>query len=88
MKISGCDPEIVLDSAKRFQRNLHIIDISYSRYKNLDWFNLKFNQLQIFNASHNELSHLLGSLFREKPEIVEIDLSYNNLSSADSGLMK
>lgn len=79
LKIRGCDPEIVLDSAKRFQRNLRVLDISYSGYENLDWFNLKLDKLLIFNASHNELSDMQFIFIYHIPEIVEIDLSHNKI---------
>lgn len=79
LKIGGCDPDIVLNSAKRFQRNLRVLDVSYSRYKNLDWLDLKLDQLQIFNASHNELSNIRSIFVYHIPEIVEIDLSHNKI---------
>lgn len=63
LKIGGCDPKIVLDSVKRFQQNLRVLDISFSGYKNFESFDLTFDQLQIFNASHNELSFFVVEFF-------------------------
>lgn len=77
LKMRGCDPNFVLNTAKQLT-NLRVLDISYSSYNSLDWLDLKFNRLQIFNASHNELFSCRFS-FKNTPEIVEIDLSHNNL---------
>lgn len=63
LKIAGCDPETVLDSTKRYQRNLRVLDILYSGYEDLDWFNLKLNQLQISNASHDDIRYAFHFCF-------------------------
>lgn len=77
LKLRGCEPNFVVNTTKELS-NLRVLDISYSGYKSLDWLNLKFNQLQIFNASHNEL-HNCSYSFKNTPEVVEIDLSHNSL---------
>lgn len=40
LKISGCDPAVVLESSKRFQNNLQALDISYSGYTDLTWLEI------------------------------------------------
>lgn len=50
--------------------------------------NLTFAELLIFNASHNEFSHMLWYFSKHIPEIVEIDLSYNKLNGMNLGLTK
>lgn len=82
VKIRGCNGSVVLNLAKQLP-NLRVFDISYSDFQNLDWLNLTFDRLQIFNASHNNLS-TCSYPFSQTPEVIEIDLSYNHHLQRDT----
>lgn len=83
LKIRGCDNETVLDAIKRF-RYVRTLDISYSEFKSLKWFDLKLERLMAFNASHNELLQIPQELIKRNPDLAELDLSYNNFEKIDS----
>lgn len=77
LKIGGCDSATVLDSIERF-KSVRSLDISHSGYKTLDWLDLAGFQLEMLNASHNELTNV--KIFQQNASgLVEIDLSYNQL---------
>lgn len=85
LKIGGCGGEIVWQTLNHF-KSVRSLDVSNSAYKVLNWldatsFNLK--RLQKFNASHNELTHLRRLLVNASA-LIEIDLSFNELSVIDS----
>lgn len=82
LKIVGCSEFIVLDAVERYI-NIRTLDISYSHYRTLDWLDLSLKRLQKFNASHNEISSI-WMLFENVPQITEIDLSHNRLTTINS----
>lgn len=82
LKVAGCDSRTVATTVKDFT-NVHHLDISYSKYKSLDWFEaLDLNQLVKLNASHNEISNAVCFL-NHAPEVMEIDLSHNKMTHID-----
>lgn len=81
-KIGGCERDILCNSIKRY-KNVHVLDISYSAYNYLDWLDLHESQLNVLNASHNELRELY-QFPKSAPELTEIDLSYNRIWAIDA----
>lgn len=77
LKIGGCDHVTVLDSIERF-KSVRSLDISYSRYKTLDWLDLNVIRFERLNASHNELTSV--KIFQQNAsDLLELDLSHNQL---------
>lgn len=85
LKIRGCDNNSVLSAVKRSQ-NIRDLDISYSAYEQLNWFDSKLDQLQKFNASHNQIQNLPLRFLKNAVEIREIDLSFNQLEEIPSNV--
>lgn len=78
LKIGGCESNAVMDTIRRFE-NVRDLDISFSEHLSLEWFNVKLNELILFNASHNELTGTPFDLFNEMPRLTEVDLSFNRI---------
>lgn len=57
LNVGGCDTATALNTIRKFP-NIQILDISHSGYDSLNWFDVKLNSLELFNASHNALSRL------------------------------
>lgn len=87
LKICGCDIETVSAQLRLFN-NLHHLDISYSEFESLDWFNWQLDRLQIFNASHNKILNLPLTFLMNTPEVTVVDLSYNQLTEITSFYFK
>lgn len=87
LKIGGCDSDTVSAEVKLF-RNLHHLDISYSEFESLDWFNWNLERLEIFNASHNKILNIPWDFLKNAPEAREIDLSHNQLTEIASHYFK
>lgn len=79
LKLNGCDSVIVSEAIKKYS-NVRVLDISDSGYKTLDWLDLQLESLQIFNASHNEISNIT-KLLHKVPSINEVDLSHNKFKT-------
>lgn len=62
---------------------LRIIDLSYFGVEILSDLRLKY--LQTFNASHNSLTTIKATNFRQMLDIREIDLSFNEISTLEFG---
>lgn len=62
---------------------LRIIDLSYFGVEILSDLRLKY--LQTFNASHNKITTIKATNFRQMPDIREIDLSFNEISTLEFG---
>lgn len=80
LKIGACDGNIVWNAIKRYYQ-IRSLDMSNSGYKTLNWLDaptFQLNQLQKFNASHNEIEYVWKCL-RNTVNMIEIDLSYNKL---------
>lgn len=80
LKIGGCDSSFTLDTIKQL-KNIRSLDISYSGYRSLNWFNLKLDHLHSFNVSHNELLEFRWHFLKHMINIREIDLSHNKLGN-------
>lgn len=82
LEICGCDYDKVPDISKSYTK-IRVLDISYSRFTNLAWLSTavqRFEQLQIINASHNEIHVLSPAFVMKMPELTEVDLSFNHIS--------
>lgn len=77
--IGGCDGSTVLDAIKLYP-NIEWLDLSYSGFQSLDWFNEKNERLKKLNASYNLLSEVPSHLFQNAPELIELDLSHNKIA--------
>lgn len=83
LKVAGCSNQTVLREIETFP-SMQRLDISQSAYKSLKWLNLKHNHLQVLNLSHNSLAFLPWGFVERTPKLLEIDLSYNDLTHLDS----
>lgn len=73
----------LLDVMKKYP-NFTELDISYSNYKTLDWFNVEINRLVKLNASHNNIEQLPRGFFNKTPALTDFDLSYNKLGTINN----
>lgn len=84
VKLGGCGEKTVAHIVGTF-KSLRILDISYSGYESLEWFNVGHQQLESFNVSHNMISEIPYQFFVQKfPKLTEVDFSYNNLEGVFS----
>lgn len=85
LKVGACDGNIVWNAIERYYQ-IRSLDISNSGYKSINWLDgssFKLKQLRKFNASHNEIT-MVWKLLRNTIDVIEIDLSYNQLEAIDS----
>lgn len=62
--VLGANKSVPIPSVNDFaDEGVRAINLSYSRFESLDWFDLKFDHLESFNASHNQIFSILSSLF-------------------------
>lgn len=87
LKYSGCDRSELKSEIWNFT-NLRSIDISESDYTNLESVKLDHQILEKFNASHNKILSIPLNYFDAAPNLIEIDLSYNNLKTIESVFVK
>lgn len=80
LRIEGCDQQDVTDAIENF-KSVRDLDISYSNYENLDLLSSALQRLNRFNASHNKISIIHPNLLKNAHELVELDLSHNELST-------
>lgn len=80
--LRGCDKDYVLNNTKLLS-NVSVVDISYSGYVSLNWFDAKLDQLNKFNASYNEISSINVPFLSNAFDVSEIDLSHNVLTHID-----
>lgn len=80
LKIAGCDPIKVTQFLEDF-KNILSLDISYSGLESLDSFDLNLEHLVKLNVSHNKLMEIPTIFFTNLTKVVEIDLSYNQLTT-------
>lgn len=66
-------------------KNLFQYSISFHGIESLSPNDLRFNGLQIFDASHNKLTLIPAGLFVHAPLLWEIDLSSNNIMTVEAG---
>lgn len=80
---SACDN---LDSSPLdgFFWNIRHLDYSLATTSTL-YSNLRFRYLEVFDASHNELSALTPAIFAGQLSLREIDFSYNYISLVEAG---
>lgn len=86
LKVGGCDHDKLHNITKIYTK-IHALEISHSRFTDLAWLPTVvegFEQLQIINASHNEIQMLSPVFLTKVPELIEIDLSYNQISVIES----
>lgn len=81
LKIGSCDFDTVLDIIETYNDTIRVLDISQSGYINLEWMSLMLplRQLEVLNASHNQLERIPMEFMANTPELREIDLSYNRI---------
>lgn len=86
LKINGCKNthdfneltnKIVIDSFI----NLQIFDISHSELISLNFIQLKYHHLKVFNASYNKIGSIPKDFFDKMKNIEIIDISHNNLKN-------
>lgn len=78
----SCDK---INQIYRIFGNIRVLDLSYSGMpEQLVHQDLKFNYLEIFNASHNDLMFLTKTIFQHQPNLKLIDLSYNSIVEIDN----
>lgn len=87
LKLGGCDLSQALRFVNKYE-NLRALDISYSQYDTLSDFQMKYKNLTKFNTSHNRLIEIPVRLFDGLPGIVEIDFSYNQITTVMASLLK
>lgn len=59
--------------------NLIAYDISYYGVNQLSADELNFRNLKRFNASHNELTEITSEMFKNTPNMAELDFSFNKI---------
>lgn len=85
LKTGTCTGNRLNETLSDTFHSLQTFDISFHGIDAITSDDLKFQNLRIFNASHNELPSLIGSIFINTPQIFEVDFSFNKISeiSAD-----
>lgn len=83
IKVAGCSNQTVLRAIESYL-SMQRLDISQSQFKSLKWLNLKHNHLQVLNLTYNSLAFLPWGFVERTPELLEIDLSHNDLTHLDS----
>lgn len=87
MRIGGCNSSTILDAIQMY-RNIEWLDLSFSGYETLDWFDVKNERLKKLNVSFNLLSDVPSNLFQNVPEIIELDLSHNKITHVNETDLK
>lgn len=64
--------------------NIKSYDISWFGVEQLSAMDLNYKNLQIFNASHNELKKLTKSVFTNSVHLTKMDLSFNKITILES----
>lgn len=82
LKFRYCDSAVVLNTTK-FYPNILKLDISCSEYSNIDWFNVPLMHLKMFDASNNSIRNI-KNLLQTAPRVIDIDLSFNQLTIIES----
>lgn len=71
---------------EKFPKDTNYLDMSFNNIQSLDQYNYEFalDNLQVLNLSHNEIKEINENFFNYVISLVELDLSYNKLSSLES----
>lgn len=85
LDIGNCQSDSLDDRIPAQFPSLQIYVISNSQIEYLSSEDLNFNNLVTFDASHNKLKNISGTLFVNTPNIAEIDLSFNDISMVENG---
>lgn len=80
VKISECKGSDLNRRLYRTFINLHEFDVSFYGVQSLNSETLTLKYLETFNASHNKLTNIGGSIFSNSPNIVNVDFSYNKIT--------
>ncbi|XP_055302598.1 protein artichoke-like [Sitodiplosis mosellana] len=80
LKTGNCRGTRLNETLPDIFQNLQTYDISFHGVDAITSDGLKFANLRILNASHNELPNLPGSIFIQTPQLFEVDFSFNNIS--------
>lgn len=80
LKISECKGTDLNRKLYKTFTNLREFDISFYGVQNLNSEVLTLKQLEKFNASHNKLTNIGGSIFSDAPNLLAIDFSYNKIT--------
>lgn len=83
LKMVDCSNQTVLQAIATFP-SMHHFDISQSAFKSLKWLHLKHNHVKVLNLSHNNIAFLSWRFVERAPQLLEIDLSFNNLTHLDA----
>lgn len=83
VETGNCRGNRLNSSLPDFFRSLHEYNIFYYGVEYLSASELNFRSLKKLNASHNELSSILGSTFDKTPNLAEIDFSFNKIMALE-----
>lgn len=80
LKLSECKGTDLNRQLYKTFTNLREFDVSFYGVQNLNSETLNLMHLQKFNASHNKLTNIGGSIFYNSPDIMNVDFSYNKIT--------
>lgn len=83
VETGGCRGNRLNSSLPDFFRSLHEYNIFHYGAEQLSASELNFRSLKKLNASHNELTSVLGSNFNNTPNLAEIDFSFNKIMALE-----
>lgn len=79
LKVNDCGHGKIKQLTEIFA-NVDSLDVSHSGIKSLKKFDLKREYITKLNVSHNELTEVPDKFLPQMPALIEVDLSYNDLS--------
>lgn len=80
LKLSECKGTDLNRKLYKTFTNLREFDVSFYGVQSLISETLNLMYLQMFNASHNRLTNIGGSIFYNSPNIRNVDFSYNKIT--------
>lgn len=87
LSFHGCRDSGIDDKFKIF-KSLHTFNVSTWGIRHMNSKTLSnFNYLENFIASHNNIENISPDFFMHTPELMEIDLSYNNIRLLEYNLL-
>lgn len=78
LKINGCKNDFDHWRFSKF-KNVNVIDISHANLYSLEYFQTVYRNLQVLNASFNQLSVIPSHFYLKMPQIKVFDISHNSL---------
>lgn len=81
LRIGACNFDTALEVIEVFNKSIRVLDISHSKFINLEWMSLmpSLLKLEVLNISHNLFERMPVEFVPNTPELREIDLSCNFL---------